>query len=489
MVKISPAALIAARSTLSPFRLLPFKSISKAPESFVSIKKMASWACSRCTYINPPTETLNCEICRFPPPQWVETSAAPPAWSESKWTCGACTFLNRYCRKTCEICGTRASFSLLSALEVDFDDPEEARLGSSVGNVFLPLQRCRNNNNIDDEKPDVASTDAESSGKSKGVFGGGNIDSSPLRNCSNKRKFRGDSTSIEALNDANKAVDDQAMDEASMSSKTWKVMSYNIWFREDVEMHNRMKALGNLIRLHSPDVICLQEVTPKFYDIFQKTNWWKDYQCTVADKKAIQGAYFCMQLIKLPVKMYGCRPFYNSIMGRGIHMAEVNVHRDVSIIVATSHLESPCPSPPTWDQMFSKERVEQANEAVKFLDKHQNVIWGGDMNWDDKSDGPFPLSEGWVDAWAELRPGEDGWTYDTKSNKMLTGNRTLQKRLDRFVCKLKDFKLVEVEMIGKDPIPGLSYLKEKKVKGQVKEFELPVFPSDHYGLLLTIAPA
>lgn len=175
-------------------------------------------------------------------------------------------------------------------------------------------------------------------------------------------------------------------------------------------------------------------------------------------------------------------------MGRELCIAEVNVQPDLAITVATSHLESPCPSPPTWDQMFSTERVEQANEAVRFLDKNRNVIFCGDMNWDDKRDGHFPLPDEWVDAWTELRPSEAGWTYDTKSNKMLAGNRTLQRRLDRVVCKLKDFKISEIEMIGKDAIPGLSYVKEKRVKGQLKELELPVLPSDHYGLLLTISP-
>lgn len=42
-------------------------------------------------------------------------------------------------------------------------------------------------------------------------------------------------------------------------------------------------------------------------------------------------------------------------------------------------------------------------------------------------------------------------------------------------------------MIGMDAIPGLSYSKEKKVRKEVKKLELPVLPSDHYGLLLTIS--
>lgn len=45
-------------------------------------------------------------------------------------------------------------------------------------------------------------------------------------------------------------------------SKKWKILSYNVWFREDLEMHGRMKALGNLIELHSPDVICFQVFFP-----------------------------------------------------------------------------------------------------------------------------------------------------------------------------------------------------------------------------------
>lgn len=171
-------------------------------------------------------------------------------------------------------------------------------------------------------------------------------------------------------------------------------------------------------------------------------------------------------------------------MGRQLCVSEVEAGK--SLVVATSHLESPCPAPPKWDQMYSKERIEQAREAVAFLKKYRNVIFCGDMNWDDKLDGQFPLPEGWIDAWLKLKSGDNGWTYDTKSNQMLSGNRTLQKRLDRFLCNVPDFKVADIQMIGMEAIPGLSYCKEKKVKGEVKKLMLPVLPSDHYGLLLTM---
>lgn len=43
----------------------------------------------------------------------------------------------------------------------------------------------------------------------------------------------------------------------SMVSSAVKILSYNVWF-VDLEMHKRMEALGELIQLHSPDVICFQ---------------------------------------------------------------------------------------------------------------------------------------------------------------------------------------------------------------------------------------
>jgi tyrosyl-DNA phosphodiesterase 2 len=43
-----------------------------------------------------------------------------------------------------------------------------------------------------------------------------------------------------------------------------------------------------------------------------------------------------------------------------------------------------------------------------------------------------------------------------------------------------------IEMIGKEAILGVSYYKEKKIRKESQMVELPVFPSDHFGLVLTI---
>lgn len=326
----------------------------------------------------------------------------------------------------------------------------DEELDASIGSVFLPLQPCKRKTQ-------------------DGVSSNSHV-IEPFDHGGSKKA----------------AIAHRVATNAERGLSTIKILSYNIWFREDLEVHKRMKAVGDLIQQHSPDIICFQEVTPNIYDILRQSGWWEEYRCSFSNAKAFPGPYFCMQLSKLPVKAFSSIPFSNSIMGRELCLADIDVQGPKKLVVATSHLESPCPAPPKWDQMFSQERVAQAKEAINLLKNLPNTIFCGDMNWDDKLDGQFPLPDGWVDAWVELRPKENGWTYDTKANKMLSANRMLQKRLDRFVCNLSDFKLSGIEMIGMEPLPGLSYCKEKKVRKELQTLVLPVLPSDHFGLLLTV---
>ncbi|KAM7265466.1 hypothetical protein ACFE04_003149 [Oxalis oulophora] len=438
----------------------------------------SSWTCTKCTFINSPSQNPTCKICLTNNLSLSLSQSSSP--SSPKWPCKACTFLNSYKNTKCEVCDTTKVSTFDDLNDVISNSGDGGADSSSVGSVFMPLKSCSKGVKrkiseypINDNDDDCVEIETGFRGvKAMAVnnkFGDGSGSSS--------------TGVIKALANVVSVKDDS---DSKVGSKPIKILSYNVWFREDLELYMRMKAIGDLIQLHSPDIICFQEVTTEIYHIFCKSSWWKMYKCSISPDKAAAMGYSCMLLSKLPVKSFDSIPFGNSIMARELCIAEVEVRGSKPLVIATSHLESPCPAPPKWDQMFSKERVEQAKEAVSFLKKNPNVIFGGDMNWDDKLDGPFPLEGGWVDSWTELRPGEIGWTYDTKSNQMLSGNRTLQKRLDRFACKLQDFKVTGIEMIGKEAIPALYYTKEKKVRKEIKMLELPVLPSDHFGLLLTI---
>lgn len=196
-----------------------------------------------------------------------------------------------------------------------------------------------------------------------------------------------------------------------------------------------------------------------------------------------QSLIMQLQLSKLPVESFSTWPFKNSRMGRELCVAEIRVSRGKSLIVATCHLESPDP----FRRMYTQERVAQAKKALRCLECFPNVVLAGDMNWNEELAGEFPIREGWVDAWQKLRPGLKGWTCDTDSNPMLAANRPLRLRSDRCLCKLNDFKLVEISMIGTEPIPGVSYSKQKREGDRVRTLKRPVLPSDHYGLLLEIS--
>ncbi|KAL4563035.1 hypothetical protein LXL04_027066 [Taraxacum kok-saghyz] len=447
---------IAYSFSIPQIKTLSFPFLYKNPRKILtpfsfSPKSMASpWTCSRCTFINTDSQKPNCQICsssQSPPPFSSSSSA-----NQEKWSCKACTFLNPYNLSNCEICGTRTS-SFSSNLSLA---DEELDVGSSaVGNVFLPLlQKCNNAKRKISDDPVEIPDDVIDLGVSRG------------------------------FKSADKKVVDSDEIQPKPDSKTLKILSYNVWFAEEIELRIRMRAIGDIIQLHTPDVICLQEVTPDIYAIFQRSNWWKSYKCSLSFEKSVTRPYFCMQLTKLPVKSFTSKQFTYSAMGRELCITNLSLQKNTPLLIATTHLESPCPGPPKWDQMYSKERVQQANESVDFLKSNPNVVFCGDMNWDDKLDGEFPLPDGWIDVWTELNPGNVGWTYDTKSNLMLTGNRKLQKRLDRVLVCLRDFEVGRVEMVGTEPIPEVMYLKKKKGG---KEFEVPVLPSDHFGLLLTMS--
>ncbi|KAL2643546.1 hypothetical protein R1flu_011133 [Riccia fluitans] len=491
----------------------------RAPR-FRGLATTMTWACPRCTFLNQGKVSL-CSICSFDNPQ-------PVVDSGPEWACPSCTYLNPFVESACDMCNTprpeleelgrkergengprpSGKFRPLRTLPRDKADKEEVQEAGTNSNAATPLTNdssvkpadviSRKRKAADDEDASkvsdmegcTQSTDRNGAGEggmSNNLLGElhlqrmarlNNLMKSSQQNCAEASGMTSD-TSMQRRQEENVALN------FASSTNSIVILSYNVWFREDLELQGRMNAIGNVILQYQPHVICFQEMTANIYSVFQKANWWKLYQCSVPPAQSSKRAYFCMQMSRLPVLNFHRNPFSNSIMGRELCMADLDDGRGGQLVVATSHLESPCPAPPTWNQMYSKERVTQANEALGFMKDLPNVVFGGDMNWDDKSDGAPPLPKGWFDPWLKLHPNEPGMTYDSKANLMLTGSR-LQKRLDRFFCHLQNFRVESLEMVGTQPIPGLTYQKERKVKKEIQMQTLPVYPSDHFGLLLKL---
>nr|TKW34930.1 hypothetical protein SEVIR_2G339200v2 [Setaria viridis] len=205
-----------------------------------------------------------------------------------------------------------------------------------------------------------------------------------------------------------------------------KFLTYNVWSCEHVAVYRRIRAICEIIERHDPDVIFLQ---------------------THHRLRAATCSLACPN---------------PSDIG--------SVHRRARAGAFLEHFDA------VHHQPYERSFVLDGN-----------VVLGGDLGWDDDLDGPLRLGdEGWVDAWRELRGGDEdtggGWTYDAVANPMLRGLNlpAERRRPDRFICKLRDFKLGSIEMVGVEPIPGVTRFDDK---GNV----LPVLPSHHFGLLLTIS--
>ncbi|KAL4527298.1 hypothetical protein Ndes2526B_g09000 [Nannochloris sp. 'desiccata'] len=259
------------------------------------------------------------------------------------------------------------------------------------------------------------------------------------------------------------------------------VLSYNLWFKEEVQIHSRMQAISQIISTavgnDLPDVLCFQEVTPLIYHLLSSNPWWRQYTARPALTDLGNMSYFTVLLWKNNLASssmggkYASIPFENSRMGRDLKSIILTPH-NIPICVATSHLESPTGR----QQLFSKPRQAQCRQALAVLDSiGKDSLYIGDMNWNEKNDGEAPLPPGWVDAWAEMHPDDLGYSYDTESNAMIKrGPWSLRLRLDRAFFKSNNWILDGIELLGKDAIKGVKY------EGK------PVLPSDHFGLLVKL---
>eukprot|EP00884_Botryococcus_braunii_P018174 jgi/Botrbrau1/503/Bobra.110_2s0133.1 len=106
------------------------------------------------------------------------------------------------------------------------------------------------------------------------------------------------------------------------------------------------------------------------------------------------------------------------------------------------------------------------------------------MNWIDEDQGAMPLSHPWLDVWTSLNgPETVGFTYDARKNTMLGPWNPYRSRLDRFVCRLHDFEADDISMVGTEKIPNLLHPTSGKGRHGLM---LPIFPSDHFGLLMRL---
>lgn len=246
------------------------------------------------------------------------------------------------------------------------------------------------------------------------------------------------------------------------------MLTYNIWFSPE-KMRERMEALGQIVYDLQPDILVFQEVTRDNLAVLREQRWFSRYHLIPPDAMK-QEKHFVVILIVYPVDKWFIYPFKNSPRKRKLVVAETEsaVSSRVKFVIAGTHF--------VHAGKNTQLRELQLKESLKVLSPYENVCVMGDMNIEDKVDGDIVLPPSWIDAWLSLPGNTDsnGLTWDRSKTPFAsvlerTVNATSHKaRLDRVLCRLTDFKVKEMRVVGD------------------KLTESGILPSDHFGVFTVV---
>lgn len=241
--------------------------------------------------------------------------------------------------------------------------------------------------------------------------------------------------------------------------ETINVVSYNCLF--DIyetnpplpPVNERLPKLFKLLESLSPqpDIILLQEITPKMKDHILSIKYVRDNFYTMEYKI---NKYNQMTLSRFMPTSQNIVHFPNNI--KCYHKLTFKMLNNKYLQVFNIHLTS------ATQKNSDQKRKAQIKEISNDINVNNPFLIGGDFN----SDEDITVYEAF-DIWSYLHPKDEGITYNTQDNPLATlvcpGELTM--RMDRILSS----KLVPktVSLIGKEEVDGL-------------------YVSDHYGLFTTL---
>ena len=249
------------------------------------------------------------------------------------------------------------------------------------------------------------------------------------------------------------------------------ILTFNIW-RSTEKMRERMEALGEIVEDLEPDLVTFQEVTRNNLAILQEQRWFSRYHLILPDVAKEERPELAI-LSSYPVERWQVYPFKYSDFPRQrrILVAETKSSSSsarAKFVIAATHL--------IHSGFNTEVREKQLKESIKVISAYDNVCVMGDLNIEDKVDGDIILPSPWIDAWLSIRgnTNTNGYTWDrsktpfTSVVKKSVNATSYQARLDRVLCKLSDFEVKDMIIVG-----------DKLTKSGI-------LPSDHFGLFTVI---
>lgn len=200
----------------------------------------------------------------------------------------------------------------------------------------------------------------------------------------------------------------------------FRIVSYNVWFKE---WHQEARALALLELLHEPAIACFQEVTPSFLRILLATDWVRQHYFVSDGPVALTvNPYGVVMIVRKNVFPHVEFRISNFPSNQGRRL--LTAHLGPSLVVGTVHLES-------LDN--AEMRIAQLTTA-----KQQCTLVCGDMNF--------------ADGEAEEQCMADGWT-DVGKGGSGTASDGLFGRYDRFFLK-NGLVGSEYQTLGESKIGG-----------------------------------
>jgi tyrosyl-DNA phosphodiesterase 2 len=234
------------------------------------------------------------------------------------------------------------------------------------------------------------------------------------------------------------------------------LLTYNVWFGEFLRQE-RFAALLDAVRACGPDLVALQEVTPRHLEHLLAVEWVRrEFRISDITGATLQP-HGVLLLSRLPLRNLGLQEL-PSDKDRKLLVAELGLGSR-AVCVGNLHLESSPQATPV--------RLAQLDTILPRLHGTQRTLLMGDFNFD-----PGQMLEQarvdqyYRDLWAEL-----GFTEDTAINGMLLSHKGREKqvRFDRILLRSPRPGWIpeSVRLIGTRPITP---------------YQPDVFPSDHFGL-------
>ena len=252
------------------------------------------------------------------------------------------------------------------------------------------------------------------------------------------------------------------------------MLTYNIWISSE-KMQERMVALREIVQDLEPDFLIFQEIGPNNLPLLEKQRWFSRYHLIppkVDTMKRIEVGKSCAVILsRYAVSNWQMHEFKSvGEYRRAFVAADIKVavpSMNVELVLAGTHL--------SYDVIRSKIREEQLREAISILSLYENVCFIGDLNILDEVDGVVVLPPPWFDAWLSIPKNthKKGYTISDNTSPFTSvrqRNETSEGRLDRILCKLSDFKVKEMKVVG-----------DKVTKAGI-------LPSDHFRVFAVIKP-